>query len=105
MAINANLNTSAANGNATNSREPAVLFFNPNLFGWEPKFGTAITQSDINRSEVLQAVLAAMVELDGQVLPGKAYTFDGISGHFKSAVPKQKPMGENVTIVLTSAQG
>lgn len=104
MAITTNLNANiGANSNAT--REPAVMYYNPSIFGWEPRFGQAITQSDINKSEVLQAIVAAIIELDGEMIAGKAYTFEGVSGHFKSAQPKVKPADENVVITLTSPQG
>lgn len=105
MAIQHSLSNPNNNSNSATNREPAVMYFNADLFGWSPRFGTAITQSDINKSEVLQAILQAIHELDGEMIPGKAYTFEGISGHFKSAQSAVKPAAEGLTITLTSQAG
>lgn len=70
-------------GQATQTnREEAVLWYNPNLFGWEPRYGVPITQSDISKSEVLQEIVSAMTTAEGEKDLSPA-TFEGLSGSFR----------------------
>lgn len=99
MAYTKDLN---ANSNS-NQREDYVMYFNPKVGNWSPRFGTGITQSDIDNSGDLQAIVNAIVGLDGHMIPGKDYEFKGISGSFKSASKMTKAQSGTTFELVTEA--
>lgn len=100
MAYTKDLN---ANSNSTNQREDYVMYFNPKVGNWSPRFGIGITQSDIDNSGDLQAIVGAIVGLDGQMIAGKDYEFKGVSGSFKSAAKSVKAQSDVTFELVTEA--